>query len=224
MNLFINDIPARILKWGELPDVNIINSQINAREEGITKAQLINHLYIKDASVSDMVTIFELLNSKVPISLLSLHISIDDYQGFLSYMKKKFKVVKAAGGLVKKKDRFLMIYRMKRWDLPKGKREAGENSRKTAIREVEEECNVKALLGEKICTTWHTYTMNSKNMVKKTKWFTMDLVDDSRMRPEAEEDIEELRWMTEKEVYHALENSYRSIRFVFEQYYKQKTS
>lgn len=222
MNLFINDIPVQILKTGEFPEPNTFNSQINAREEGISKIQLINHLYIKEASITDMDIIFDLLNSKVPIHLLSLHISIDDYQGFLSYIKKKFKVVKAAGGLVKKKDRFLMIYRMKRWDLPKGKREEGESSRKTAIREVEEECHVKVHLGEKICTTWHTYTMNSKNMLKKTKWFTMDLVDDSRMCPEEKEDIEELRWMTGKEIYHALENSYRSIRFVFEEYYKQK--
>ena len=48
----------------------------------------------------------------------------------------------------------------------------------------------------------------------------MDLLDDSRMKPSYEEDIEELRWMTQKEVYHALENSYKSVRFVLEEYYK----
>ena len=50
----------------------------------------------------------------------------------------------------------------------------------------------------------------------------MDLVDDSHSRPSTEEDIEELRWMTQKEVYHALENSYKSIRFVFEEYYRNE--
>ena len=49
----------------------------------------------------------------------------------------------------------------------------------------------------------------------------MDLIDDSKSRPETEEDIEELRWMTQKEVYHALDNSYRSIHFVFEEYYAE---
>jgi hypothetical protein len=62
--------------------------------------------------------------------------------------------------------------------------------------------------------------MNKNSMLKKTKWYNMDLVDDSHMKPSLEEDIEELRWMTEKEVYHALENSYKSIQFVFEEYYK----
>ena len=58
-------------------------------------------------------------------------------------------------------------------------------------------------------------------MVSKfSRWYIMDLVDDSKSKPSLEEDIEELRWMTQKEVYHALENSYKSIRFVFEEYYK----
>lgn len=47
----------------------------------------------------------------------------------------------------------------------------------------------------------------------------MDLMDDSKMKPSGEEDIEELRWMKTKEVYHALEHSYKSIRYVFERYY-----
>jgi hypothetical protein len=62
--------------------------------------------------------------------------------------------------------------------------------------------------------------MNKNSMLKKTKWYEMALVDDSNSKPSLEEDIEELRWMTQKEVYHALENSYKSIRFVFEEYYK----
>jgi ADP-ribose pyrophosphatase YjhB (NUDIX family) len=169
-----------------------------------------------------MDNVFDLLNSKVPTNLLSLTISINDYLGFMEYLKDRYKVIKAAGGLVRKKDKFLIIYRMKKWDLPKGKKESGERSFETAVREVEEECNVKVKLGSKICTTWHTYTMGKSNMLKKTKWYKMDLIDDSNSKPSLEEDIEELRWMTEKEVYHALENSYKSIRFVFEEYYRKR--
>ena len=49
----------------------------------------------------------------------------------------------------------------------------------------------------------------------------MDSTDDSRMKPAYEEDIEEARWMSPKEVYHALEHSYKSIHYVFEQYYEK---
>ena len=222
MNLFVNDIPVRILKANEKTLSGHYNYEIDASKESISKAKLINHVWLHHAAIKDMDNVFDLLNSKVPTNLLSLTISINDYLGFMEYLKDRYKVIKAAGGLVRKKDKFLIIYRMKKWDLPKGKKESGERSSETAVREVEEECNVKVKLGSKICTTWHTYTMGKSNMLKKTKWYKMDLIDDSNSKPSLEEDIEELRWMTEKEVYHALENSYKSIRFVFEEYYRKR--
>ena len=58
-------------------------------------------------------------------------------------------------------------------------------------------------------------------MIKKTRWYIMDVVDDSKMRPALAEDIEETHWMNAKEVYHALEHSYKSINYVFEQFYEK---
>ena len=220
MNLFINDIPILILKAGKQPSEGHVNHSIDAKKEEITKAKLIHHVWVKRAGTEHLDVILDHVNSKVPTNLLSLVITVEDYDAFKVYLKNKFKVVKAAGGLIRKKDRFLMIYRMKKWDLPKGKKESGEKYAQTAMREVEEECNIQVTVGKKLCTTWHTYTMNKNSMLKKTRWYMMDLVDDSKSKPSLEEDIEELRWMTQKEVYHALENSYKSIRFVFEEYYK----
>ncbi len=222
MDLFINDIPVKIMKPGTEPEAGTFNLEIKAEAEPVTKAKLINHVWVNGASVMDLDLILDLINSKVPMHLLSLSLTVKDYEAAKDFIKKKFKVIKAAGGLARKKDKVLMIYRMKKWDLPKGKKESGEESKETAVREVEEECNVEVKIGKKICTTWHTYTMNKSSMIKKTRWYLMDLVDDSRSRPAIEEDIEELRWMTQKEVYHALENSYRSIRFVFEEYYRKE--
>ena len=219
MIIFINDIPVRILKADEKPDQGRVNLVIDASEEPLTQAKLIHHVWIQQVSDDDLEVLLSFLDARVPTSLLSLYLSVKNYDGIKSFLRKKFKVVKAAGGLVRKKDKFLMIYRMKKWDLPKGKIEKGEKNRKAAAREVEEECNVTVKVDRKICTTWHTYTMNKRAMIKKTRWFMMDMIDDSRMRPEASEDIEETRWMNRKEVYHALEHSYKSISYVFEQYY-----
>ncbi|HNS13675.1 MAG TPA: NUDIX domain-containing protein [Bacteroidia bacterium] len=221
MNLFVNDIPVRILKPGTKPEEGSFNHVIDAKNEVVSKAKLIHHVWITNVAIEDIQIILYLLNSKVPTNLLSLEITTDHYEEVKNFVKSQFKVVKAAGGLIRKKDKFLMIYRLKKWDLPKGKKESGERYPQTAIREVEEECNISVKLGKKICTTWHTYTMNKRNMIKHTKWYEMTLVDDSKMEPRIEEDIEDLRWMTQKDIYHALENSYKSIRFVFEQYYKK---
>ncbi|MEQ8572802.1 MAG: NUDIX domain-containing protein, partial [Fulvivirga sp.] len=111
---------------------------------------------------------------------------------------------------------------LKKWDLPKGKLEKGENVKFAAKREVEEECGVEVNLGKKICTTWHTYTMKRKKILKKTSWYAMDVIRDKNMKPQIEEDIEEVRWMTPKEVFHALEHSYKSISFVFDRYFEKE--
>jgi ADP-ribose pyrophosphatase YjhB (NUDIX family) len=222
MNLFVNDTLVKLNKPGSSPTEGTYNRVIDAKKEPIVKAQLIHHVWIKNLEIHDMEVVLSLLNSKVPTDLLSLQITTDKYADIKTYVKKQFKLVKAAGGLVRKKEKLLMIYRLKKWDLPKGKKESGEQSTETAVREVGEECNITVKLKEKICTTWHTYTMNKNNMLKRTKWYAMTASDDSKMKPCLEEDIEDLRWMTQKEVYHALENSYKSIQLVFEEYYQKR--
>lgn len=219
--MFINDIPVTILKAGKKPAHGDVNHVVDAAGEKITKALMINHVWIRNVGVPDMDIILDLLDSAVPLQLISLVISVKDIKAIKDFLRRRFKVVDAAGGLVIKRGKFLMIHRMKKWDLPKGKRDPGESSRQTAVREVKEECGIEVKLGKRIVTTWHTYTMNKNMMLKRTRWYSMELTDDSQMKPEKTEDIEEVRWMTRKEVYHALENSYNSIRFVFSRYYAE---
>lgn len=83
-----------------------------------------------------------------------------------------------------------------------------------ATREIEEETGVKAQLKDKICTTWHTYTLNNNRILKRTKWYLFDCADDSKMAPQAEEQIEKLEWCNPEKVKSVLVNSYSSIRFV----------
>ncbi|UII23256.1 NUDIX hydrolase [Fulvivirga ligni] len=222
MNLFINDIPVQLVKATEKLDKREFNNIINAEVEPITQAKLLHRVWIKHVKREDLDHLFDLLDTTVPQGLIALTLTIDDYDDMKKFLKKKFKIIKAAGGIVRKKDKILMIYRLKKWDLPKGKLDKGEGNRVAAQREVEEECNVKVDLQAKICTTWHTYTMKKRRILKKTAWYSMDIVKDSKMKPQLEEDIEEVRWMTRKEIFHALQDSYKSIGFVFDQYFQKE--
>lgn len=220
MNLFINDIPVMIIRATEKPDKSQFNHIINATHEPITLAKLLNRVWIKNAVQEDIDKLLDLLDTTSPRGLISITLTVVAYDEIKSFIKKKFKVIKAAGGVVRKGDKVLMIYRLKKWDLPKGKLEKKEKVKVAAQREVEEECNVKVDLKGKICTTWHTYTMKRKRVIKRTTWYNMKVVNHNNMKPQVEEDIEEVRWMTPKEVYHALQNSYKSIAFVFDEYFK----
>ncbi|MEO1096989.1 MAG: NUDIX domain-containing protein [Bacteroidota bacterium] len=222
MNLFINDIQVRIIGPEENPDKREFNTIIDADGESITLAKLLHRTWIKHARQTDVNKLLDVLDTAIPHGLYALTLSVDDYAGIKKFLKKKFKVIKAAGGVVKKREKLLMIYRMKKWDLPKGKLDPGESDIEAAKREVEEECNVKVAVKKKLCTTWHTYTMKKNKILKKTVWYTMTLTDGSSMKPQLEEDIEELRFMTPKEVFHALQHSYKSIAFVFDKYFKKE--
>ena len=55
--------------------------------------------------------------------------------------------------------------------------------------------------------------------MKRTKWYEMSVIDDSKIKPQKSEDIEEVRWMNHKEIFHALQDSYQSLRYVFDRYW-----
>jgi len=211
-----------IIRSDEKPEKSHFNHIINADHEPITVSKLLHRVWIKNAKQSEIDKILDLLDTSRPSNLISLTLTVEEYDDIKKFIKKKFKVIKAAGGVVRKGDKVLMIYRMKKWDLPKGKLEKKEKVSEAAKREVEEECNVEVDLRKKICTTWHTYTMKRKKILKRTTWYQMKIKNDMEMEPQLEEDIEEVRWMTPKEVFHALEDSYSSIAFVFDEFIKQR--
>jgi 8-oxo-dGTP pyrophosphatase MutT (NUDIX family) len=121
---------------------------------------------------------------------------------------------------VTKKDKLLLIYRLGKWDFPKGKFEKGETPIQCAMREVEEECAIKVKAGKPIVNTWHTYTQNRKSILKKTYWFSMDCLSDDKMTPQREEGIDDIRWFYEADAKIALVNSYPSMRYLFKHFLK----
>ena len=219
MRLFINDFPVRIIDEQKNIDDEFFHDKIDASIDSIYQNRLIHHVLIQNMTLDQFDELLHSLHKYVVNNLYSLTIVSKDYEQIVAYLNEKYKVIRAAGGLVQKKDKLLMIYRLKKWDLPKGKLNKGEEPRQGAIREVEEECNIKVRLEHKLCTTYHTYTMKNKDILKKTTWYLMTSLNDSNKKPQIEEDIEELKWMSPKEVHHALQNSYQSIAYVFNKFY-----
>jgi hypothetical protein len=87
---------------------------------------------------------------------------------------------------------------------------------------VEEECNIKVEIGEELPSTWHSYAYNGNKILKKTNWYVMQCLDDTLIKPQAEEYIEEVRWMTPQEALAVLPESYASITLVVRHYLSEK--
>lgn len=193
---------------------------IDGSTEKIKPKSLIDDVLIKDASPETVDELLHLMTDNKFKEVDSITFTSRDKVHMVDFIKRKFKVIEAAGGVVDNGGKILLIFRKNRWDLPKGKKDKGEKRRACAIREVEEETGVKVQIEQKINATWHTYVTNKKYILKKTHWYVMTCLDDSNMAAQVEEDIEEVRWMSLSELRAALHNSYRSIRSVVQEYHK----
>ena len=127
------------------------------------------------------------------------------------------KIMAGGGVVVNEKNQVLFIYRRKKWDLPKGKLDPGEDIKACAIREVMEETGIRNLtIGNLIIVTTHSYEENGMNMQKETHWFEMkaSTVDNSTLTPQLEEDIEKIEWVSPENLEEYLSETYTSIQQV----------
>jgi 8-oxo-dGTP pyrophosphatase MutT (NUDIX family) len=217
MNVFINDVPLIIKKLSEKVYKHKYDLVLGA-DDDFTSKDLVGDVLVRDATPAFLDRLLRLMEVKKLKKLKTLTMLVRKKKHLILHLKDQFKIAKAAGGLVVKEGQVLMIYRLGKWDLPKGKLNKDEDVALGAIREVEEECNIKVELGEELPSTWHSYAYKGNKMLKKTSWYVMQCLDDSVMRPQTEEYIEEVRWMSPQDALSKLEESYASITLVVRHY------
>lgn len=138
-----------------------------------------------------------------------------DPKKYFRKIRRSFNVIHAAGGVVKNEEnKYLFIFRKGKWDLPKGKLDEGEKTKRAAVREVEEECGiVVGELGDKLCNTWHVYEDRGQVVFKKTSWYAMSAKNQDLI-PQLEEDITDARWLAPGDFTLVKENTYPLIKDV----------
>jgi ADP-ribose pyrophosphatase YjhB (NUDIX family) len=165
----------------------------------------------------DDITIEEVLNIVKSNRFEQVILFHADLKKLWKEFKWFFKIERAAGGLVKNdKGETLFIYRLDKWDLPKGKIEKGESKKKAAKREVKEECGVnKLIINKKLQTTYHIFQRKNRETLKVTYWYSMQTKFNGELIPQVEEDITQVVYKNENEVREALKNTYGNIKLLF---------
>jgi len=193
--IFINNKPVTILNK---PTKNSIE------KDGL----LLNTNNLEELDVS-----IEAIENQV--DLCGMHIITENPKEKWDYILSKFTTIEAAGGLIKKENKFLFIYRNGNWDLPKGKIENSETPDDAAIREVREECGLSNLkIVKSLVPTYHTYMEKGQKIVKKTHWFEMNHIGDEKPIPQQEEGITKAEWLKYDNTIKS--NTFNSIRELLE--------
>lgn len=137
--------------------------------------------------------------------------------GVLLWLGRRMQWVRAAGCIVTAPDgTMLLIRRNGRWDLPKGKVEAGETLLQAALRETEEESGIKNISISNsqfsIFKTYHIYNLYGGWHLKQTSWFEAHCGLDITGIPQQEEGITEVAWVAPDEWYRRLQHSYGTLK------------
>lgn len=140
-----------------------------------------------------------------------------DTQRLLEAIKRHFKVMVAAGGLITNPaGEILLMFRRGKWDLPKGKQDDGESLEECAVREVKEETGLQQItLADKITETFHYYPLKEKKVLKHTYWYRMQFTGTELTVPQIEEDIIDIQWIKPENLGKYLKFSYKNIEDVF---------
>ena len=129
-----------------------------------------------------------------------------------------FKIVDAAGGIVTNAEgKILFIYRLGKWDMPKGKIEKGESMEQAAVREVMEETSLKEIeLQSFVNNTLHVYKERTgERVLKTTYWFHMSYSGEHDPLPQLEEGITEVAWKNTKQILDdVFPNTFKNIRLI----------
>ncbi|NCI50050.1 NUDIX domain-containing protein [Sediminibacterium roseum] len=127
---------------------------------------------------------------------------------------EKTKIIAGGGLVLNDAGALLMIFRRGKWDLPKGKLDAGETILACAVREVKEETGLKDVEhGELIGITYHEYfdPYLKEEVIKESHWYAMRARGEQQLLPQTEEDITEIKWVSGEELEACLENSYPNV-------------
>lgn len=205
--VFINHKPIIFVQKN---DLSTEEAPIGDNKESEYDRIILNSKYVE--SVLDLKELLKKVGIDNPLFL-----SDENPEAEFKRLFSDYKYIEAAGGVVLRKKRYLVIKRKGLWDLPKGKIEKGESPEHACVREIMEECGIEGHeIVAPLVNTFHTMKWNGENALKKTYWFTLVYSGTKNTMPQEEEEITEAKWMKKEELFSIRGNTFGSINEVLD--------
>jgi 8-oxo-dGTP pyrophosphatase MutT (NUDIX family) len=154
-------------------------------------------------------------------NVLEIQVIVNDVVTFFNEFVNKFDYIEAAGGIVKRKAKYLFIKRNGKWDIPKGKIDEGQPPEACAVREIVEECGIEIPeLVSELIQTFHMYIYKGVPTIKKTYWYALNYSGSKATTAQKEEGITRVEWLEIDELEKIKKNTFPSIISVLKVYFK----
>jgi len=177
-----------------------------------------NAVYIHSENILGIQQAIFAFSKKVKLAC-PVYVVTNNSESTFAKLFSDFDIIEAAGGIVRREDRFLFIKRNGFWDIPKCKLDEGETPENGAVREIEEECGIVCpTIDSLISVTYHTYNLKGKPKIKKTYWYALNYEGPKELIGQAEEGITKVKWFKRSEFDKIRAKTFNSILDVLETY------
>jgi len=169
----------------------------------------------KAKDISDLKALQSLLE-KASIEMPVFLTSKNAKKAFKNFFED-FKKIDAAGGIVQRKEKYLVIKRKGLWDIPKGRIDSGEDAETACVREIMEECGIHGhQIIHPLTDTYHLMKWNGKPALKRTYWYMLQYDGTKDTVPQTKEDITEAKWMSREKLLGIRSKTFGSITEVLD--------
>jgi 8-oxo-dGTP pyrophosphatase MutT (NUDIX family) len=163
-------------------------------------------------TLSDLKPLLKKASIQEPVYLLSKN----PKKAFKRFFKS-FKKIDAAGGIVQRKEKFLVIKRKGLWDIPKGRIDKGESAEDACVREIMEECGIEGhTIVHPLTDTYHVMKWNGQPALKHTFWYMLSYDGPKETQPETKEGITAAKWMSREKLLGIRKKTFGSINVVLD--------
>lgn len=205
------ELPSAHFTW-QRQELTVISDQLRSR--GVDFA---DQMFYAKGSMDSLSLVQGLLEDEQVAAqratLVLFFKSPDLIPRFFEALQTQYRPESAAGGLVlNESNELLLIHRLGRWDLPKGKVEKGESNPDAAWREVAEETALEGhVMGNHIGDTYHVFKRKKKWTFKVTYWYAMSVENAKNLQPQTDEGITGVEWWSQEKIQKELPTTYPLI-------------